>query len=428
MKARTVCFAFAVLVAELCLASRGAADTWINLGPHNVDVSKYPLLIQALAVDPTAPRTIYAATAYHGVYKTTDRGRSWSRINTGLRVPAAEVTTYDHDVSLAALAIDPSAPGTVYLGVKTSLGIFTVNEVYKTADGGENWALTPASPFSSGILAIDPSATETVYAGGCLGVLKTIDGGETWNSAGLPAGNSGVNAVAIDPNGTVYAGANAAVYRTTDGGKNWSGIGYEQDHRYPSVVLSLAIDPTAPEIVYAGSLNALFKTIDGAASWELLRSLTTDQQGQHYVGDVGLLAVDPTTPQTVYAGIWRSYPKKCDVSGFTGGESLYKTTDEGETWGDAGLSGVSALAIDPNGTVYAGVNGVYKRTTDSGGCIGDCDASGVVTVDELVTGVRIALGQSGVETCGRLDTDANGSVGINELVAAVGAALNGCTG
>ena len=62
------------------------------------------------------------------------------------------------------------------------------------------------------------------------------------------------------------------------------------------------------------------------------------------------------------------------------------------------------------------------------GCPGDCDGSGAVTVDELIRGVDIALGQRAVNTCAPLDTDADAVVSIAELVAAVGRALAGCSG
>ena len=60
------------------------------------------------------------------------------------------------------------------------------------------------------------------------------------------------------------------------------------------------------------------------------------------------------------------------------------------------------------------------------GCPGDCDGSGAVTVDELIRGVDIALGQQDISTCARLDTDADAVVSIAELVAAVERALTGC--
>jgi len=59
-------------------------------------------------------------------------------------------------------------------------------------------------------------------------------------------------------------------------------------------------------------------------------------------------------------------------------------------------------------------------------CVGDCDSSGSVGVDELIRGVSISLGEQQIDTCLVFDRDANGGVGISELVAAVGNALGGC--
>ena len=58
-------------------------------------------------------------------------------------------------------------------------------------------------------------------------------------------------------------------------------------------------------------------------------------------------------------------------------------------------------------------------------CIGDCDGSGAISIDELVAGVNLALGASGT-ACAPLDGDGNGDIAINELVTAVAGALNGC--
>jgi hypothetical protein len=51
----------------------------------------------------------------------------------------------------------------------------------------------------------------------------------------------------------------------------------------------------------------------------------------------------------------------------------------------------------------------------------------VVTVDELVRAVRIALETANVDVCNPADRDGNHAVSINELVLAVNAALLGCT-
>jgi hypothetical protein len=59
-------------------------------------------------------------------------------------------------------------------------------------------------------------------------------------------------------------------------------------------------------------------------------------------------------------------------------------------------------------------------------CAGDCDSDRHVRVNELVIGVRIALGELGPDDCLSFDADGDGSVSIAELIAAVGALLNGC--
>jgi subtilisin family serine protease len=53
----------------------------------------------------------------------------------------------------------------------------------------------------------------------------------------------------------------------------------------------------------------------------------------------------------------------------------------------------------------------------------DCNGNGRVTIDELIVGVRIALGQASLDACAAADTDGDGHVGIDELVRAVNVAL-----
>jgi hypothetical protein len=59
-------------------------------------------------------------------------------------------------------------------------------------------------------------------------------------------------------------------------------------------------------------------------------------------------------------------------------------------------------------------------------CPGDCNGSHDVTINELITGVNIALGNTGVGTCPAFDRNGDGSVTIDELIRAVNAALSGC--
>jgi cysteine-rich repeat protein len=59
-------------------------------------------------------------------------------------------------------------------------------------------------------------------------------------------------------------------------------------------------------------------------------------------------------------------------------------------------------------------------------CAGDCDGSGDVTVNEIITLVNIALGTAPLSACTAGDADHSGTIEINEIIQAVNHALNGC--
>ncbi|HSD11303.1 MAG TPA: imelysin family protein [Candidatus Binatia bacterium] len=59
-------------------------------------------------------------------------------------------------------------------------------------------------------------------------------------------------------------------------------------------------------------------------------------------------------------------------------------------------------------------------------CAGDCDRDGVVRIDELIQGVRRALGALPSDACIPADASGDGLVGVDELVAAVRRAIDGC--
>ncbi|MEO8602384.1 MAG: hypothetical protein ABI629_07405 [bacterium] len=68
-------------------------------------------------------------------------------------------------------------------------------------------------------------------------------------------------------------------------------------------------------------------------------------------------------------------------------------------------------------------------TVSDGGtppCTGDCNGDKSVAINELITGVNIALGSQPVSACPSFDSNGDGSVAINELISAVNNALNGC--
>lgn len=62
----------------------------------------------------------------------------------------------------------------------------------------------------------------------------------------------------------------------------------------------------------------------------------------------------------------------------------------------------------------------------SAGCVGDCNIDGRVTVDELIRGVNIALGNASSDGCLAFETNGDGKVTIDEILRGVTGTLTGC--
>ena len=112
-------------------------------------------------------------------------------------------------------------PGTVYAG--------TTNGLFKTSDAGASWARIEkglADTYISAIL-IDPSNPNILYAGTRKGVHKTTDGGQTWGEANHGLTTLNIRAMALSPLNpqTLYAGTNGSgLFRSADGAKTWTHV------------------------------------------------------------------------------------------------------------------------------------------------------------------------------------------------------------
>jgi hypothetical protein len=81
-----------------------------------------------------------------------------------------------------------------------------------------------------------------------------------------------------------------------------------------------------------------------------------------------------------------------------------------------------AFAAPPR-AVALDANGIAQPV-----CVGDCDGNGRVTVNELVLGVQIALGEQPLSRCPSFDPSGSGKVELNELIRALNNSLSGCPG
>jgi hypothetical protein len=59
-------------------------------------------------------------------------------------------------------------------------------------------------------------------------------------------------------------------------------------------------------------------------------------------------------------------------------------------------------------------------------CTGDCNNDGTVSVNELITGVNVALGRMPMTACTAFDSGGDAKVSVAELISGVRAALEGC--
>ncbi len=75
--------------------------------------------------------------------------------------------------------------------------------------------------------------------------------------------------------------------------------------------------------------------------------------------------------------------------------------------------------------VLSAIAATWPRPGIAQPCVGDCDGDGEVMMNELITGVNMALGFGGL-TCATFDRDGNGVVTVDEILVAVNVALTGC--
>lgn len=271
---------------------------------------------------PDDPSTIYVATASGGLWKSVNRGITWS--NLWEHMPTS---------TFGDVAIAPSDSRILYAGTgeqqnrqSTSWG----NGVYRSDDGGVTWThLGLEETRHTGRVQVHPTDPDVVYVAAL---------GNLWR-----------------------ASPDRGVYRSRDGGGSWEKVLYVDEH---TGAVDLAMDPSDPNVLYAatyqrrrrtwgfnggGPGSGIHKTTDGGDTW---RELTNGVPG----GDKGRIgiAVARTNPMVLNALIQHAAE--------SGG---YRSDDGGESWQKVSDQNIrpmyySHVFIDPTDE-----NRVYTLATSS---------------------------------------------------------------
>jgi photosystem II stability/assembly factor-like uncharacterized protein len=296
----------AVTAAASLYAQNGdprlTADTMKSFAFRSVGPSLTTGRISDVAVDPKNPSVWYVAAAAGNLWKTENRGNTWTGI-------FDEQGSY----SLGAVTVDPKDSNIVWLGTGENNNQRSVSfgdGVYKSTDGGATWkrmGLEHSEHIQN--IVIDPRNSNVVYvtaigplwsAGGHRGLYKTADGGQTWKAVLTVSPDTGVTDLLMDPKNpdVLYAaayqrrravgqliggGPESGLYKSTNAGQTWTKL----TKGLPSVEIGrigLAANWRNPRTIYALVTAQLgqggfFRSDDAGATWTRIGRSTNAGRG-----------------------------------------------------------------------------------------------------------------------------------------------------
>ena len=177
--------------------SDDAGHTWNIIGLPKETV-------RALAQSPTHP-DVFLAGSLTGVYRSLDSGTSWTRI-----------TPEHHDDlrNFDSVAFDPHSDDIIYAG--------TYHLPWKTSNGGKDWFPIKTGMIDDSdvmTIIVDPNNPDNVHATACSGIYHSVNGAQTWTKyQGIPFAFRRTQLIRQDPRNpqVLYAGTTSGLWKTTN--------------------------------------------------------------------------------------------------------------------------------------------------------------------------------------------------------------------
>jgi photosystem II stability/assembly factor-like uncharacterized protein len=210
-----------------------------------------------LAMDPINPNILYAGMwdfqrkpytfrsggPGSGLYRTTDAGKSWSKV---------DVASDMGELGRIAVAFSPISPNIIYALIESKK-----TGLYRSTDSGKSWELKTTSqvvadrPFYFSNIVPDPVDTNRVYKPGFF-LSVSDDGGFSFTSPFIEGGNvhGDMHALWINPknNSNIYLGTDGGLYISFDKGSTW----VHAQNLPISQFYHVALDKEKPYNVYGG--------------------------------------------------------------------------------------------------------------------------------------------------------------------------------